>query len=1216
MKKTFLLLLAFIAFWGLQVNGQWSVTNVATDFTIDFDNTVAGVNQGAFAGTGFAITPSDGQLNTNTWAAFAGAKTKDFGVESTDVVFKQGSSTGGVASGGVYAFEVETDNVAFGIQPSGTVFSTGYIALKMQNNTGADVNSVDFSYDIWELNDQNRSTNFNGEYSLDGSTWVVIPEALYATGLTSDPSAAWAKTPIAISLSVDIPIGGFFYFRWNMSENGGSGSRDEIAFDNVTVNMTAAAPLSDENDILTFVLAEQTGAAIIDNIAKTVTIEVAFETDLTALTPTITISDNATIVPNSGVAVDFTTSPVAYTVTSESGIDQVWNVSVTEAAAPLSDENDILTFILAEQTGAANINTTAKTVLIEVANGTVLTALTPTITISDNATIIPNSGVAVDFTTSPVAYTVTSESGIAQVWNVTVTEAAAPLSDDNDILTFILAEQTGAAIIDNIAKTVTIEVAFGTDLATLTPTITISDNATIIPNSGVEVDFTTSPVAYTVTSESGIAQVWNVTVTTDSGLSNQKDILTFAIYGQIGSSVIGANTIDVEMGWQSNVAGLTPTLTVSALATVSPVSGQTQDFTNPLTYTVTAENGTTKEYIVTVAKEETPLGANCENPFIVQIPTDLPYDHAATTCGLGNIYNLPSTNYDNGDDAIYRLDVTGGAVVKITMSPELSQTGLFLFDDCPNIGTLINSVTNTDTTDRVLTASLPAGTYYVMVDKNPMPRCFPYELAIEELCLPPTDIQTANISATSSDIHWTAGGFETTWSIKVNQGVAIDPLTVDGDIVADTVVSGTPEFTIPVALNSLTTYYVYIKSGCGSDWVEYMFATPSSCPIPTDLTSTVTGANSASISWTELGMSSWLIKVSTSSLTNPDGQTADIEDNTEVTGTGEFNLTGLTANTTYYWTVKSACGSPWATQKSFTTDCGIASIPYLQDFETAVVPGFPECTSAENLGTGNMWKTSSNPGYGFTTKVLHYNYSSSSPANTWFYTEPVQLVAGTSYRLTFKYGSNSTSYAEKLKVMYGTNAASTAMAYDIVDYTAISNNTPNVSETDFIPSESGTYYLGFNCYSATNQYHLYVDDIFLDITPTCLTPTNLQSNNVTTNSADILWTQIGTPDSWNIKVSTQSIDPSVADGDIIANQSTTNNPFTVNGLQSGTRYYFYVQANCGGGDLSYWSDEGMFFTTCEAFAVPYTENFDTWGTGANAFPDCWTRPVVYSTGAT
>lgn len=85
--------------------------------------------------------------------------------------------------------------------------------------------------------------------------------------------------------------------------------------------------------------------------------------------------------------------------------------------------NDITSFVLDEQTGAATINTTAHTVAIEVANGTTVTALTPTIGVSIGANATPNSTVAQDFT-SPVEYTVKSADGTEQVWTVTVTVAA------------------------------------------------------------------------------------------------------------------------------------------------------------------------------------------------------------------------------------------------------------------------------------------------------------------------------------------------------------------------------------------------------------------------------------------------------------------------------------------------------------------------------------------------------------------------------------------------------------------------------------------------------------------------------------------------------------------------------------------------------------------------------------------------------------------------
>lgn len=87
------------------------------------------------------------------------------------------------------------------------------------------------------------------------------------------------------------------------------------------------------------------------------------------------------------------------------------------------DANDITSFVLDEQTGAAVINDTAHTVAIEVANGTVVTALTPTIGVSLGGSITPNSDEAQDFT-NPVEYTVESGNGASQTWTVTVTVAA------------------------------------------------------------------------------------------------------------------------------------------------------------------------------------------------------------------------------------------------------------------------------------------------------------------------------------------------------------------------------------------------------------------------------------------------------------------------------------------------------------------------------------------------------------------------------------------------------------------------------------------------------------------------------------------------------------------------------------------------------------------------------------------------------------------------
>ena len=71
----------------------------------------------------------------------------------------------------------------------------------------------------------------------------------------------------------------------------------------------------------------------IDDTAETVAITVPFGTDVTTLTPTITVSTGATVSPASGAATDFT-APVNYTVTAEDGTTtKIYAVTVTVAAA-------------------------------------------------------------------------------------------------------------------------------------------------------------------------------------------------------------------------------------------------------------------------------------------------------------------------------------------------------------------------------------------------------------------------------------------------------------------------------------------------------------------------------------------------------------------------------------------------------------------------------------------------------------------------------------------------------------------------------------------------------------------------------------------------------------------------------------------------------------------------------------------------------------------
>lgn len=166
-----------------------------------------------------------------------------------------------------------------------------------------------------------------------------------------------------------------------------------------------------------------------------------------------------------------------------------------------------------------------------------------------------------------------------------------------EILTFTLAEQTGPATIDSEGSTINIEVAFGTNLNSLTPSITVSQGATIDPGSEVARNFSNT-VSYTVTAKDGTTKkTWNVTVTVSDLLSNETDITSFSLPMQTGQATINSTThkISVTVPFGTDVSSLTPTIVVSAGATIDPLSGVINNFQNPVNYTVTAQNGTTQQ---------------------------------------------------------------------------------------------------------------------------------------------------------------------------------------------------------------------------------------------------------------------------------------------------------------------------------------------------------------------------------------------------------------------------------------------------------------------------------------------------------------------------------------------------------------------------------------------------------------------------------------------
>ncbi|MEI6093280.1 MAG: SUMF1/EgtB/PvdO family nonheme iron enzyme [bacterium] len=86
----------------------------------------------------------------------------------------------------------------------------------------------------------------------------------------------------------------------------------------------------------------------------------------------------------------------------------------------------------------------------------------------------------------------------------------------------------------------------------------------------------------------------------------QVDIITFSV-SDVSGTISGTN-ISLTLPMGSSLTNLAPTITISEGASVSPANGVAQDFTNPVTYTVTSADRTTKAYVVTVSASTRPTG--------------------------------------------------------------------------------------------------------------------------------------------------------------------------------------------------------------------------------------------------------------------------------------------------------------------------------------------------------------------------------------------------------------------------------------------------------------------------------------------------------------------------------------------------------------------------------------------------------------------------------
>ena len=318
-------------------------------------------------------------------------------------------------------------------------------------------------------------------------------------------------------------------------------------------------------------------------------------------------------------------------------------------------------------------------------------------------------------------------------------------------------------------------------------------------------------------------------------------------------------------------------------------------------------------------------------------------------------------------------------------------------------------------------------------------------------------------------------------------------------------------------------------------------------------------------------------------------------------------LSNLTPSTHYQVRMRSDCGdgdmSSWIT-RDFKTECDIFPIPFSENFNNIQGAGsnnaYPDCWTRDN----NYNDMFAYPYVITAESGSLYFYANSSTYN--IAVTPELNTAMNLLTVSFDLRTGSLSNGIVVGVMDDPDDLTGFVPVDTVFCTA--TNVMQSMEV-YLDSYTGNgEYLAFMTYTP-NGGGVYLDNVVIDMMPTCKKPSNLTVQSATQTTVQLTWTEGGAATSWNVEYGITGFTPGT--GTIVSVQNTPTT--TISGLMASTTYDFYVQADCGSGDVSSWSIKATGATQCGMVTVlPYTENFDSYGTGTTAYPNCWGKINTYS----
>ncbi len=204
-----------------------------------------------------------------------------------------------------------------------------------------------------------------------------------------------------------------------------------------------------------------------------------------------------------------------------------------------------------------------------------------------------------------------------------------------------------------------------------------------------------------------------------------------------------------------------------------------------------------------------------------------------------------------------------------------------------------------------------------------------------------------------------------------------------------------------------------------------------------------------------------------------------------------------------------------------------------------------------------------------------------------------EVAASGEYTLSFMWKGNGTSGSRYMRayiadsVIHPTEGSNPGSDWTQIGSDCVSAGDWTQFAAPFTMME-GTHTIILYWYGTGNQNPpTAVDNLSVEVN-TCPTPMNLVLTDAGETDLTVGWTVLGSESEWIVTV-----------GDSVI--TATENPYTIENLESNTEYQVSVRAYCAEGDTSF-AISGTFRTTCAPVTeVPWTETFAT-----NENVTCWT----------